>query len=263
MNVERTIKHGAAKGDRTVEQQLVAAVERAELRHKPFDHIYMEGVFDADMYAELLAAMPDRRFYHDLRHRDALREDGSSTRLRTYLYPELVRRFLEEQRRVWLPVAEALCSKELETAFKDKFRGALEERFGKPVEKIGVYPIPILLRDQPGYKISVHSDVPTKAITVQFYLPKDESQRGIGTIFHEGDKGAKAKKTTQMPFLPSSGYAFPVSLTKSWHSAAPTTAKDGERVTMMVTYYVADNPKTWLKYRLRRMLNFLGWHPER
>jgi hypothetical protein len=252
-----------ATGWPSIKAKFVQAVERSQLRHKPFDHIYMEGLFDPKSYAALLSAMPDRRFYHDLRHRDALREDGSSTRLRMYLYPELVRRLPEKQRRVWLPVAEALCSKELENAFKDKFRGTLEKRFGKPAEKIGVYPIPILLRDQPGYKISVHSDVPTKAITVQFYLPKDDKQRGIGTIFHEGDKGAKAKKTTQMPFMPATGYAFPVSLTESWHSAAETAEADGERVTMMVTYYVADKLRTWLKYRLRRALNFFGWHPER
>jgi hypothetical protein len=261
--MNRVAQREFAAGSPSIEAEFVGAVERSEVRHKPFDHIYMEGVFDPDSYAALLSAMPDRRFYHDLRHRDALRKDGTSTRLRMYLYPELVRRLPAEQRKVWLPVAEALCSKALEDAFKNKFRGALERRFGKPAEKIGVYPIPILLRDQPGYKISVHSDVPTKAITVQFYLPKDDKQRAIGTIFHEGAKGAKAKKTTQMPFMPATGYAFPVSLTESWHSAAETTESDGERVTMMVTYYVADNPRTWLKYRLRRALNFFGWHPER
>jgi hypothetical protein len=249
--------------DEPVLLQLIGGAERPKLRHKPCDHIYMEDVFKPETYAALLAAMPDRRFYHYLKHRDALRKDGSSTRLRMYLYPELLRGLPEEQKRVWLPVAKALCSRELEAAFKSKFRGALEKRFGKPVEKIGMYPIPILLRDQPGYKISIHSDVATKAITVQYYLPKDESQRNIGTIFHESDKGAGAKKTTQMPFLPASGYAFPVSLTKSWHSAAQTTEKDGERVTMMVTYYVADSPLTWLKYRLRRALLSIGWHPER
>lgn len=261
--MNRVAQQDFAVGSRSIEAEFVEAVNRSELRRKPFDHIYMEGLFDPDSYAALLAAMPERRFYHDLRHRDALREDGSSTRLRMYLYPELVRRLPAEQRKVWLPVAEALCSKALENAFKAKFRATLEKRFGKPAEKVGVYPIPILLRDQPGYKISVHSDVPTKAVTVQFYLPKDDKQRGIGTIFHEGKTGAKAKKTTQMPFLPATGYAFPVSLTESWHSAAETTEADGERVTMMVTYYVADNPKTWLKYRFRRMLNFFGWHPER
>ena len=41
------------------------------------------------------------------------------------------------------------------------------------------------------------------------------------------------------------------------------TEADGERVTMMVTYYVADSAKTWLKYRLRRFLLNVGWHPER
>lgn len=262
MNVQKSVKR-SRKSTATVEEQLVAAVERSELRHKPFDHIYMESVLDPGTYRELLAAMPEHRFYHDLKHRDAVRKDGSSTRQRMYLYPEMLRGLPKEQKSVWLPVARALCSPALEAAFKRKFRATLEERFGKPAEKIGVYPIPILLRDQPGYKISVHSDVPTKAVTVQFYLPKDDSQSGIGTIFHESDKGAGAKKTTQMAFLPSSGYAFPVSLTKSWHSAAETTEADGERVTMMVTYYVADSPVTWLKYRLRRALLWVGWHPER
>ncbi|MFL6763797.1 MAG: hypothetical protein ACJ8FO_01205 [Sphingomicrobium sp.] len=263
MNKEAAVRRGSGSAEAPIEQQLVAAVERAELRHKPFDHVYMEHVLGPDSYATLLAAMPDPRQYHDLKHRDAVREDGTSTRLRMYLYPELLRRLPPELRRVWLPIARALCSTELEIAFKRKFRGALEERFGKPAEKIGMYPVPILLRDQPGYKISIHSDVPTKAITVQYYLPADESQRHIGTIFHESDKGAGAKKTTQMSFMPASGYAFPVSLTKSWHSAAHTSEKDGERVTMMVTYYVADSPFTWLKYRLRRALLLIGIHPER
>src|SRR5689334_24393173 len=106
----------------------------------------MEGVFEPGSYSDLLAAMPDRRFYHDLRHRDALRKDGTSTRLRMYLYPELLLRLPSEIRRIWMPVAKALCSSELELAFKRKFRSTLEERFHKPVERIGMYPIPILLR---------------------------------------------------------------------------------------------------------------------
>jgi len=263
VNRETAVRSGSVSALTSVEQQLIAGVDRADLRHQPFDHVYMDQVLDPGSYAALLAAMPDRRFYHDLRHRDALRKDGTSTRLRLYLYPELLLRLPAEFRRVWLPMARALCSRELELAFKRKFRSALEERFGKPVERIGLYPIPILLRDQPGYKISIHSDVATKAITTQYYLPANESQRHIGTIFHESDKGAGAEKTTQMPFLPASGYAFPVSLTKSWHSAAQTTEADGERVTMMVTYYVADSLFTWLKYRLRRALLWVGIHPER
>lgn len=256
MNMEQKIRRGLSGA--SVQRQFVDAADRAELRTEPFDHIYMDGILDQETYDALLAAMPSREFYHDLMHQDAVRKDGGSNRQRMYLYPELLQRLPEEQRRVWVPVAEALCSPELELAFKRKFRRALEERFGKSVEKIGVYPIPILLRDQPGYRIGIHSDVKKKAITVQFYLPRDNSQRNIGTIFHESNSGPGAERTTQMPFMPSSGYAFPVSLTKSWHSAAATTADDGERVSMMVTYYVADSPVRRLYWKLRRRLMSLG-----
>lgn len=259
MNMEQAV--GPRPDQReAVEQQFVSAVDRAELRHQPFDHVYMEDVLDPASYHSLLAAMPDRRFYHDLMHRDAVQKDGSSTRLRMYLYPELLRGLPEHQRRAWMPTARALCSKQLELAFKRKFRGSLEQRFGKSAEKIGVYPVPILLRDQPGYRIGIHSDVKKKAITVQFYLPRDESQRHIGTLFHESNSGAGAEKTTRMPFLPASGYAFPVSLAKSWHSAATTGPNDGERVSMMVTYYVADSLSRRLYWLARRALLSLGIH---
>jgi hypothetical protein len=262
VNIEKSIQRTSRSQD-FIEQQLVGAVERSQLRHQPFDHVYMEQVLEADTYQTLLAALPDHRFYHDLKHRDAVRKDGSSTRLRMYLYPELLRGLPEEQKRIWLPMARALTSRRLEAAFKRKFRAALEERFGKKVERIRVYPVPILLRDQPGYRIGIHSDVAKKAVTVQFYLPRDDSQREIGTIFHEGDKGAAAERTTQMPFMPATGYAFPVALTKSWHSAATSTEQDGERVSMMVTYYVADDFRRRLYWKMRRALLSLGIHSDR
>src|SRR5947209_2358976 len=161
MNMEQKVRTGSSSPGQ-VEHQFVAAVDRAELRTRPFDHIYMEEVLDPESYQALLRALPDRRFYHQLMHQDAVRQDGTSTRLRMYLYPELLRRLPQEQRDVWMPIAEALCSAELELAFKRKFRRALEERFRKPAEKVGVYPIPILLRDQPGYRIGIHSDVRKK-----------------------------------------------------------------------------------------------------
>jgi hypothetical protein len=260
VNVQSAVTRDAdASG--SIEEQLIAAVDRAELRHHPFDHIAMEQVVDPATYQRLLAALPSRDAFHYLKHQDALQKDGTSTRLRMYLYPELLGALPDAQQALWQPVAEALCSSGLEQAFKRKFRDVLEQRFRKPAEKIRLMPIPILLRDQPGYRIGVHSDVARKAITVQFYLPSDESQRDLGTIFHEGKDGEAAKRTTQMPFLPASGYAFPVALTKSWHSAATATDHDGERVSMMVTYYVAESPFRRLKLTLSRAALRFGIHP--
>jgi hypothetical protein len=256
MNMDQKVGRGSLRAG--VLERLVDAVNRADLRSLPFDHIYMDEVLDPATYSELLATMPDRRFFHDLMHQDAVRSQGGSTRLRMYLYPELLRRLPEEQSRAWMPVAEALCSPALELAFKRKFRRALEERFGKSAERIGIYPIPILLRDQPGYRIGIHSDVKQKAITVQFYLPKDGTQKHLGTLFHEKNDGSGT--ATQMAFLPSTGYAFPVSVTKSWHSAAATSEADGERISMMLTYYVADGPIRRAYWKMRRSLLSLGIH---
>lgn len=245
----------------TIGASLESAVDRSALRADPFDHIYMEQVLDPRTYDALIAALPDRRFFHELVHRDAMRVDGSSTRLRMYLYPELLWRLPAHQRRAWMPVAQTLCSKGLQEAFKHKFRATLEERFGKPAERIGLYPVPVLLRDQPGYRIGIHADAKSKAITVQYYLPRDASQRDLGTIFHEGESGDAAGRTTQLPFMPASGYAFPVSLTQSWHSAAETSEADGERVSMMVTYYVADDASKRLHLVTTRAGLMFGLHP--
>jgi len=38
-----------------------------------------------------------------------------------------------------------------------------------------MYSVPILTRDVPGYYMTAHSDTLSKGITVQFYLPADNS----------------------------------------------------------------------------------------
>ena len=45
----------------------------------------------------------------------------------------------------------------------------------------------------------------SKAITVQFYLPADESQAHIGTRLHAGRDGEAAARIVQLPFRPASG----------------------------------------------------------
>jgi len=145
----------------------------------------------------------------------------------------------------------------LEEAFKRKFQRTLEDRFGKPVDRIRVYPIPILLRDQPGYRIGIHSDALSKAITVQFYLPRDDAQSHLGTMLHEGRNGDAALRTTTLKFRPATGYAFPVVYHESWHSVARTSDADGERNTLMLTYYVQAGLFGRLLHRLKRAWLFV------
>src|SRR5882724_2875158 len=113
----------------TPEFDLVRVVDRSPLLDAPFDHIQMENVFPPDFYRQMLNGLPAREKFHQLYHRDALRNDGSSTRLRMYLYRENLWRLPQAQRRIWSKVVAALSSPALELAFKRKFRVALEDRF--------------------------------------------------------------------------------------------------------------------------------------
>jgi hypothetical protein len=109
------------------------------------------------------------------------------------------------------------------------------------------------------YRIGIHGDGRRKAITVQLYLPRDESQAHLGTVFHEGRSGEAAERTKRLAFRPATGYAFPVIRHESWHSVPQTSHADGERNSLMLTYYVHDSVSGWLAQRLQRILVFLGY----
>jgi len=239
---------------------LPAVIDAAPLRESPFDHIRLDNIFPADFYRDLLANLPAAGQYHPLFHRDAMTAEGSSTRMRMYLYPELLWRLPRAQRQIWRKISTALMSKELELAFKRKFRDALEDRFQQSAESIPLYPIPILVRDLPGYHIRIHSDALSKAITVQFYIPSDTSQAHLGTVFHTTRAQDGTDQPTAMQFLPASGYAFAVRKKESWHSAPKTTEADGERRSIMLTYYV--DKEHAMKRRLQRLRIFFGKYPK-
>ena len=262
------VAHDSATPDTTRELDLVRLVERTTLRTEPFDHVRLENVFPSDLYRRMLENFPAAGNFHAMNHPDALRADGSSTRLHMHLYPEKVSRLPAEQRLVWSTVAAALWSPELENAFKRKFRAALEDRFRRPAERIALRPMPTLVRDLPGYRIRVHADVPTKAMTVQFYLPSDASQAHLGTIFHTTRQDDGTDRPVAMQFLPSNGYAFPVRQKESWHSAPTTTEADGERRSIMLTYYVDGGLylyRFWrfLKHWRRRQAKFFFGKPSK
>jgi len=238
---------------------LAGRVEATPLETEPFDHVYLERLFPPDEYRRLLDHLPETRRYRELTHREAMLQDGSSARRKFYLLPEHIMWLPAGQRAYWRGLSRRLRSRELQDAFKSKFRSALEQRFGTSIDKLSFYPVPMLLRDLGGYRIGIHGDAQRKAITVQFYLPRNESQAHMGTVFHEGRNGEAAQRTKRLAFVPGAGYGFPVIRHKSWHSVPQTADSDGERNSLMLTYYVQHGPLAWLAQRLHRLAVFIGY----
>jgi len=234
------------------------SIEAARADEKPFFHLEFDRVFPDDIYAQILALMPETADYRPMHGRSKGHDlaDGTHTRVKMDLFPEYIRNLPPEKRALWDLVGRALCSETVKQAFIRRLAPGLSKRFGAEFAKVGMYPIPILTRDIPGYLITPHTDTRWKGITVQLYLPKDDANTDIGTIFHEKLPDGSLPKKAQMRFAPNSGYAFAVG-NDTWHSADAVHNGVKTRDSILLTYFVDQGLLKVLRNRGKRIGNFV------
>src|SRR5262245_14343722 len=234
------------------------SVTQARAVEKPFYHLQLDRVFPADVYAAMMDAMPVATDYRPLRGRNDgnKRDDGTWTRVKIDLFPEYTRHLPARKREVWDLVGRALCSGAVQTALMGALAPGLKRRFGDGFGDVGMYPIPVLTRDTPGYVITPHTDTRWKGITVQLYLPRDDRATHIGTIFHDRMPDGSLPKATQMRFAPNTGYAFAVG-DDTWHSADPVGKEVETRDSILLTYFVDAGLLRFLRNRGKRVGNFV------
>jgi hypothetical protein len=237
---------------------LVQSIERARHHGAPFYHLEFDRVFPDDVYAAMLREMPDNNDYRALRGRygENLLDNGSSTRVKIDLFPEYIHKLPRRKRELWDEVGRALCSQEVKAAFMRRLGPGLERRFGANYNAVRMFPIPVLTRDFPKYRITPHTDTHWKGITVQFYLPPDDAMKHIGTIFNERLPDGSMPNAIKMPFSPNSGYAFAVD-DNTWHSADPVGPEVKTRDSILLTYFVDSGLLRILRNRGKRIGNFV------
>ena len=250
--------HDRRRATERLAEFIAQSVDGARAVEKPFFHLEFDRVFPDDVYAEILRLMPESRDYRPMHGRSKGHDldDGTHTRVKIDLFPEYIRNLPAEKRALWDIVGRALCSEPVKQAFIRRLAPGLSKRFGQDFAKVGMYPIPILTRDIPGYLITPHTDTRWKGITVQFYLPKDDANTDIGTIFHDILPDGSKPKAAQMRFAPNSGYAFAVG-TDTWHSADPVHNRVKSRDSILLTYFVDQGVVKNLRNRGKRIGNFL------
>jgi hypothetical protein len=237
---------------------VAASVDSARAVDAPFYHLEFDRVFPDHVYAAMLGAMPVTSDYRRMsgRRKEDVREDGTPTRVKIDLFPEYIRNLPAEKRPVWDLVGRALCSGEAAAAFVRRLAPELKTRFGAGFADVALYPVPILTRDVPGYKILPHTDTQWKGITVQLYLPRDNSHENIGTVFHHRQADGTLARSAQMRFARNTGYAFAVTDT-SWHSADPVGPEVETRDSILLTYFVDAGLVRFLRNRGKRVGNFV------
>jgi hypothetical protein len=235
-----------------------ASIGAARVGQKPFYHLELENVFPAALYAAMLNSMPVLSDYRPMHGRSRNNDlaDGTHTRVKIDLFPEYIHHLPQDKLMVWSVVGKALRSKPVIDAFRRMLAPALERRFGRDYASCRLYAVPILTRDFPGYRIKPHTDTHWKGITVQLYLPRDDSNIDVGTIFHRCLPNNALAKAKQIPFAPNSGYAFAVD-NDTWHSADEVHDRVDTRDSILLTYYLDRKPVEVISNRGKRLGNFL------
>lgn len=237
----------SSKEAREISDRLVSRIHECEAFDDPFCHIHLERVFSDETYATLLCLLPDHPQYLPTFHSDAIRPNGSSTRLVIPIDSKNLSRMSVEQQRFWSAVGVAFQSEFVKIALFQKLGRDIGLRFGvspDSVSEIKSYSQLALLKDKAGYRISPHPDVMQKIVTFQVYLPADMLQIELGTTIYRSrvdtvstDNKGVLDVVKTFEFMPNAGYAFAVS-ENSWHGCDSIPTGIGDRHSLLLVHYV-------------------------
>ena len=237
---------------------IAQSVDAARAVEKPFFHLEFDRVFPDDIYAQILALMPE---YARLPP-DARPQQGPRSR-RRHAYPR--------QDRPVSGIHPQSAGGEARAVGRGRPRallGAGQAGLHPPAGARAGEALRRRLRQSRHVSDpdsdARHSRLPDpaahrhqwKGITVQLYLPADDANTDIGTIFHERLPDGSMPKATQMRFAPNSGYAFAVG-NDTWHSADPVHNRVKTRDSILLTYFVDQGLLKVLRNRGKRIGNFL------
>src|SRR5262249_2505886 len=101
---------------------IVTSVDAATSSDAPFTHLVFDRVFPDDVYASMLANMPEAADYRPMHGRSKGHDlaDGTHTRVEIDLFPEYIRHLPPEKRGLWNVVGPALGSDEVPDASRPR-----------------------------------------------------------------------------------------------------------------------------------------------
>lgn len=227
---------------------LVAQVADVAVEDAPFQHFYLRDVFPADVYAEIVAKLPDRSSYRPLNIKRWHNDKGESTRDQLFLSEGEVARIDASKRDLWADITAAMEHDDVRRAVFSKFRHDVAIRLGCSEDEVlskPMYPSVSLVRDFKDYAIKPHPDGFPRTITMQFYLPHDDTQVDLGTSLYKKLPiayrliGRAYDEVKRFQFLPNSAYAFAVNdcdERQSYHGRELIGSSTGARDSMLVMW---------------------------
>jgi hypothetical protein len=226
-----------------------ATIPATPLQPEPFDHLYFDAMLPPEVYADLLRSLPDKSVYEPINPDRWVNAQGVSTRDRLPLTEAGISRMPEALRPFWTAVSEALRSDALKRLVFTRLAADLAVRLKIDAADAPDRPMYVgasLTRDIEDYRIKPHPDGWPRCVTMQLYLPADESQLDLGTSLYVETPlwrralGRRYAEVKRFPFRPNSAYCFAVNDLpgkRSLHGRERIGPNSGVRNTILVSWY--------------------------
>lgn len=221
------------------EQHLIYKVSNAEVRTFPYPHFYIEDVFPAETYAQMLAHFPAVESMPALKDIRLVGTGYPEERLCVPLTDDELAKLPDAQRTFWTDAAKWLLGGPFLQALMRRFQPWLDERF-RGFSEVPFRNEGLLVDDHTRYFLGPHSDKQVKVLTLLFYLPPDRSQEHLGTSIYVPRQAGfrclggphydygKFDRMYTAPFRPNVLFGF-VKTDNSFHGVEPIRENESSR----------------------------------
>ncbi len=157
--------------DQDAFEHLLYRFQNASISTYPFPHFYIENIFPANFYQELIENFPDLGSYISLSETGEVARGAYRERFVLSFQESHLSRMSFLHGMFWRKFEARLKSPEWISMLLDKFGPFFKERFGNLFDQMHFLSDLALVRDQSGYAIGPHTDHPSRILTLLFYCP--------------------------------------------------------------------------------------------
>jgi hypothetical protein len=236
----------------SAELHLAYKVANAAINPFPYPHFYVTDAFPSDYYDALQANLPDPAAMLPIQEVRPVK--GYEERFVLEFSGEQFAALPASKRAFWGDLHRWLVGGRFGQLLASKFGHLIDQRFGRD-PNLELTDEALLVQDVTHYSLGPHTDTPRKIITLLFYLPKDESQRHLGTsIYVPKDESFRCpggphhrhemfERMWTLPFVPNSLFVF-FKNDVSFHGVEPVKDPDCRRWLLLYDIYLAKSSAT-------------------
>ena len=150
-------------------------LEKATIRHFPFQYLFYENVFPLDFYNDLIKSLPELPVYDPY---SKARPGGNDFSGRFIIN---LNKNTKNIGSAWKIARELLHNRATQLTLLSKFQEIVDRRVNKNTT---LETDTILIRDRTNYELNPHTDHPQRVVVLIIYLAKSNNSQHLGTSLY-------------------------------------------------------------------------------